>query len=137
MERADLPGAGAVSESEAEVWRNSLNRKGVCGMAVVFSCLPLSSFSAIAKELHSMLEKELEVKVNMADKLALLDAGQVMEHQQKQEGESGARGTQTVSRETLQVLLTAWLLEVKIEKHRVAEIWTAMEEEMSAGASFA
>lgn len=109
---------------------------------VAFASLPLGVFLALGDEMCAMWRKELATKRRVVLALELLGGGDVAAAdapgaatwRRSEGGSVGGPEGEPPGREALEVLLTAWMLEVHIDKARLDEIRDIVQDEISASA---
>lgn len=138
---------------------NHLNDTGGDGGGVpVFTFLPVSSFEQMAEELVRMLESEINLKrllvmefISISDKDNCMDWSEELYlgefndlficglytnepifpgHTNCKSNSPANSSSDQAERNILQVYLTTWLAEVKIDRHRIDEIFSIVGEEM-------
>eukprot|EP00850_Spirogloea_muscicola_P010484 SM000062S19870 [mRNA] locus=s62:163428:164619:+ [translate_table: standard] len=105
------------------------------GNFAVYTCYPLAAFVAWAAEIAAMHRQELVVKEHL--QLAMQPPACVAAAEADKGAAAGsATGSGAVagrlSRDSLQVCLTAWIAEVHINKRRVEEIMSILEDELQS-----
>eukprot|EP00850_Spirogloea_muscicola_P021868 SM000265S09789 [mRNA] locus=s265:144324:146011:- [translate_table: standard] len=109
-------------------------RGGGNGFAV-YTCYPLAAFVAWAAEIAAMHRQELVVKEQLQLAMQPPACTAAAEADKGAAAGSAARSGAVagrLSRDSLQVCLTAWIAEVHIDKRRVEEIMSILEEELQS-----
>lgn len=120
----------AKSSAAARLAATSLNPTSTDDLSsAVFGSLPLRAFELWANEIADMLEKELQMKELIVSSLRSLVPVDQQEPNSNGDSKSDKiTPTQELNRETLQVYLTAWLVESCMDRARIKEIFTSYED---------